>query len=329
MSLAITKAIIHSLNPEEQTPLLSKTTCKLNDELEAVVTKSLVEIEESIYSRKGSFIKQEYEDTESVQYMVESYKYGDSDAFIKLSQAIAYSFKEKMDELGNIASGDIIIVEYTLNARMCLGVIKLNHKKQLKHSYISDGGYISITTEDDTYATKTKEAISVDLASHEATIYSRVKLNYINSIFNVAAEHSKNQKLIILAHALQSVAEDEEGDSKIDRFNRRAKIATSIKKCAEFNECIIVADVAMRVFDDERLVAKVEDKMKELEVESEFEIDEKQIKKISTQRIVTAEGIEIYIPSSIIEDNALVEINEDVDGDTVVKIKSASTMIYI
>ncbi len=324
--IQINKAILHILDTNINTPVISEKEMDLDAEQREFLEKHLEKLLED-----PSFKPCELDETHMVvKSFIDDFL---GDGWIKASQEMAQKFFDTMYANPDIEPGDFLVCHFNTEGKDYIGMLKFNYKTSYIHSFYQDGGrpatgIIKQKTALANEKQKIEECVLINLMSNYMAIKEkRCQVNgemvhYISEVvFGASPEHSLKEKYQILDQTTKKIVKEYFNDD----IQKKSEIKNAIKETIEETGSIQIDQVADKVFKDNESMKenyKNEIKSKGFE-ENEIEVNEAIERRVyKKQKIKTEEGIEISIPSELLTDKDKIEFKVGHDGTMEIIIKS-------
>lgn len=327
MSITFKQTIIHTLDLQMGTPIISKEPLVLDDRTESFITRSIIKVVEDQGTCEAAFKGQQvglYPEDEPCN-IVKEWK---DNNFKHLSEILANKFFSYMTEYGTIASGDLIVTNYIMDGNMYVAVLKINFKDGVNaHWYDADNDTTRVIENKATYESKCIEAAIINLENEEIKLLDGTKSKYISLLLDVDTKMSVKEKLKAIDKVAAKVIE-EHYENPIKALNDlKANISESLARTNSIN----VAEVVEQTFGgDEEVLECCKDYLEEFGLNEEQPIQvtgSKLFSKYSNQKLKTDTGIEIKMPTHLCKDNDFFEMVNEPNGTITLKIKNVSQVL--
>lgn len=321
MSIRFNQVIIHSLQLDMGQPIISNKCLVLTDEIEAFVTKKISEVFDSADVHKCKF-----ESQVGLVPEVDLYKLittGSSSNFKKISILLANKFFNYMSNYNLIENGDLVVTELERNGEGFIGVLKLNHKKQYMNSI---GDSIKIIQGTNTYENKTKEAILINTETLDVIMLDNSKEKYLQMLLEVKSELSISQKLALVESITREVIQDHLENPTEAITTLKSNIAESIFESSQVPVSQVIRDT-FKEFEEvtNECISKLEDCG--IGDEPISISTPKLVNKYTNHRLKTNTGIEIKLPTDMMNNPNLIEMVTNPDGTISIVIKNIGQII--
>lgn len=325
--IRIEKAVLHILDPNVGTPVLSDRALPLDESVDFFIKhieKSLVdsEIKECVFDQ----------DDNPVRELIRNIN---QDNFISTTQQMASVLYDIMSSNVDIPPADVLFVVFRHENDRFLGIVKLNYKEAFTHSLASiDGATATNVIKYKTlYANETQkvdECVFINLNSHAVRIKEKkYEINgqkdyYLSNLFmkTQPARSYKEQYRLVEKSAEQIVKKYYTGDSL-----KQAEVKMAIKNNVDENLEIDIDDLSKAAFHDSpdmQTQYKQELTQKGF-LDKKIKINQQIYNELErNHRIITDIGIKMEIPSGLMKNRDRVEFIVNKDGTMSILIKNVN-----
>ncbi|WMJ78905.1 MULTISPECIES: nucleoid-associated protein [unclassified Sedimentibacter] len=330
MSVSITKAILHILDPSLGIPVLSENLMSFNDQMREYTEKHILKSYNDADLKKTKFVNQDGIFLKLVN------QYLKNDDFIKFSREVSEFFFKIIAENPDIKPCDLMFVQANVFNKDYIVILKLNYKK----------GYIHFTKQDDTTkniiieqpcslpatSQKIDEFIFVDLNSldvfvkeRKCQVYNEPSYYISKHILECKEEKPDKEKVKIITQATDKIIKEYYDDDML----MKSRVKNIIRENVEEKLNINIEEISEKAFKDEaaRKVYNEEIQMKGIR-EPEIKVNFNYANKIKTkQKFITDEGIEINIPYEMLSDKEKVEFITNTNGTISIMLKNIDNIV--
>lgn len=330
MSVSITKAILHILDPSLGIPVLSENIMSFNDQMREYTEKHILKSYNDADLKKTKFVNQDGIFLKLVN------EYLKNDDFIKLSREISEFFFKIIAENPDVRPCDLMFVQANIFNKDYIVILKLNYKK----------GYIHFTKQEDTTkniiieqpcslptaSQKIDEFIFVDLNSldvfvkeRKCQVYNEPSYYISKHILECKEEKPDKEKVKIITQATDKIIKEYYDDDML----MKSRVKNIIRENVEEKLNINIEEISEKAFKDEdaRKVYNEEIQMKGIR-EPEIKVNFNYANKIKTkQKLITDEGIEINIPYEMLSDKEKVEFITNTNGTISIMLKNIDNIV--
>lgn len=323
MSILFDQTIIHLLDLGHGVPIMSSKPLVLRDEIEAYITTYLTDLFDSHSVSHAIF-----EETSS---WAETIRAGIPD-FYTFSCELAGQFYAYMQTLENIPNGDLIVTKFKRDQIPYIAFFKLNYKEAYTHVVDQDGtGPVNQIIKHKTIfpetSSKIQEAAIINLETCEILLLDGHKEHYLHNLLGTTTSLSTKQKIKIVEQVITGAIE-ENFDNKLEALSF-AK--TNIAKSIDHTSTIRVNDVLDETFADHEPIKEACRAVFEEQGITEEAIEiphaEKVGKKYTSHKIKTNTGIELKLPTEMLNDPDKIEFINNVDGTLSIILKNIGSVI--
>ncbi len=330
MSVSITKAILHILDPSLGIPVLSENIMSFNDQMREYTEKHILKSYNDADLKKTKFVNQDGIFLKLVN------EYLKNDDFIKLSREVSEFFFKIIAENPDVRPCDLMFVQANIFNKDYIVILKLNYKK----------GYIHFTKQEDTTkniiieqpcslpaaSQKIDEFIFVDLNSldvfvkeRKCQVYNEPSYYISKHILECKEEKPDKEKVKIITQATDKIIKEYYDDDML----MKSRVKNIIRENVEEKLNINIEEISEKAFKDEdaRKVYNEEIQMKGIR-EPEIKVNFNYANKIKTkQKLITDEGIEINIPYEMLSDKEKVEFITNTNGTISIMLKNIDNIV--
>ncbi|MEL7647479.1 MAG: nucleoid-associated protein [Sedimentibacter sp.] len=330
MSVSISKAILHILDPSLGMPVLSENLMSFNDQMREYTEKHILKCYNDADLKKTRFISE----VGLFKGLVK--EYANTDDFMKFSRAITEFFFKLIAENPDVRPCDLLFVQANVFNKDYMIILKLNYKKGYIHFTKQEEGTKNIIIEQPcalpAASQKIDEFIFVDTNSMEVFVKEKKCQVYNEPCYYISKhllecreEKPDKEKVKIITQTTDKIIKEFYDDDIMMKTRVKNIIRENVEESLKFN----VEEISEQVFDDHEIKKAYteEIKMKGIK-EPEVKVNFNYANKIKTkQKIVTDEGIEINIPYEIISNKDKVEFINNPDGTISIVLKNIDSII--
>lgn len=330
MSVSISKAILHILDPSLGIPVLSENLMSFNDQMREYTEKHILKCYNDADLKKTKF-------SSEVGFFINSIRdYLNNDDFIKFSNEVSEFFFKLNAENPDIKPCDLLFTHANVFNKDYMIILKLNYKK----------GYIHFTKQEETTkniiieqpcalpgaSQRIDECIFVDLNSLDVFVKEKKCQVYNESCYYISKhllecreEKPDKEKVKIITQTTDKLIKEYYDD---DMF-MKSQVKNIIRENVEEKLNINIEEISEKVFKDNdvKQVYNEEIKMKGIK-EPEVKVNFNYANKIKTkQKFITDEGIEINIPYEMLSNKEKVEFITNTDGTISIMLKNIDNIV--
>lgn len=321
MSIIFKQVIMHTLDASLDRPLLSKQCLTLTDDTEAYITSYVVGLFEN-----HSMAKAVFEDSSP---WLEVIKSGIKD-FYSFSCDMAHQFFAYLQTFENIPSGDLIITQFERDAVPYVAFIKLNYKEAYTHAMdhsVESNQIIKHKSIFPESTSKIQEAAIINIEKMNILLLDTHKEKYVHTLLGCTAPLSTKQKINVVEKVITEAIE-ENFENKVEALSfAKSNLAKSI----ESTSSIMLDDVLHDTFGDhEELITSCMNSFEEKGItDSVIELPqaEKVGRKYTSHKIKTNTGIELKLPTQLLNDPDTIEFINNPDGTLSILLKNIGSVI--
>ena len=330
MSVSISRAILHILDPSLGVPVLSENLMSFNDQMREYTEKHILKCFNDADLKKTKFIN---EDGFFLKLIKE---YKSSDEFKKFTNEITELFFKLIAENPDIKPCDLLFLQANVFNKDYMVILKLNYKKGYIHFTKQEEGIKNIIIEQPcalpSATQKIDEFIFVDTNTLEVfvkekkcQVYNEPSYYISKYLLECKEEKPDREKVKIITQATDKIIKEYYDDDMMMKTKVKNIIRENVEDSLKFN----VEDISEQVFEDHEIkkVYNEEIKLKGIK-EPEVKVNFNFANKIKTkQKIVTDEGIEINIPYEMISNKEKVEFITNTNGTISIVLKNIDSII--
>ena len=330
MSVSISKAILHILDPSLGIPVLSENLMSFNDQMREYTEKHILKCYNDADLKKTKFASE-------VGFFINSIReYLNNDDFIKFSNEVSEFFFKLNAENPDIKPCDLLFTHANVFNKDYMIILKLNYKK----------GYIHFTKQEETTkniiieqpcalpgaSQRIDECIFVDLNSldvfvkeKKCQVYNEPCYYISKHLLECREEKPDKEKVKIITQTTDKLIKEYYDD---DMF-MKSQVKNIIRENVEEKLNINIEEISEKVFKDNdvKQVYNEEIKMKGIK-EPEVKVNFNYANKIKTkQKFITDEGIEINIPYEMLSNKEKVEFITNTDGTISIMLKNIDNIV--
>ena len=299
MEIIIHQAILHVLDTTMDAPVLSGGPMELTAEKNAYLQNHIEKLLASDDIRQcrplpDSAFKNELEHNQD---------------FVDLSCRIAGVLFDYMHAHTTIPGADLAVVDFTRDGAPWLGILKLNYKNGYTH--YTEGALVDLTD----YSMRLLEK-KYDIDGHKEFYLSTVVFQY------TTAQPEKKKLQAIQEAAVQAVQENYAETTHVE-----AQVAMMIANQAADNDNQVSIQQVRQQLEEEYPLAAVpfDDYVEKSDVldsaAQPVTVTPARIRRMESRSIRTANGIEVKIPTELLNEESEVEFLHDADGSVSLLIK--------
>ena len=326
MEIIIHQAILHVLDTTLDAPVLSGNSMELTAEKTAYLQNHIEKLLASDEIRQcrplpDSAFKNELEHNQD---------------FIDLSCRIAGVLFDYMHAHTTIPGADLAVVDFTRDGAPWLGILKLNYKNGYTHyTETVEGAPVNSIIQQraclPTQSGKVEEGALVNLTDYSMRLLEKKydidghKEFYLSSVvFQYTQAEPEKKKL----QAIQEAAAQAVKDAYEDEPHADAQVAMLIANQAADNDNQVSVEQVRQQLAEEYPLAAVpfDDYVEKSEVLEEaaapVTVTPARIRRMESRSIRTANGIEVKIPTELLNSDSELEFLHDPDGSVSLLIKN-------
>lgn len=321
MSIAFKHTIVHILDLAAGQQILSARNLALEDEIEAFITKHINSLFENNNVSKAMF-----KDESEVLELINTYT---EDKFYEVSCQLADKFYRYMANYELIPSGDLVVTSFERNEEKFLGIIKLNYKEEFTHHIENAevGGIAQIIKHKSIFSSKKlDEAIIISLETCDIWIIDNSKEKYLEHLLDIETNLSVKEKLAVVEQITNEVIEEHFANPIEAITTLKSNIAESIFESSS----VPITEVIKETFKEyEEICEECITKMEECGFANETITlsNPKEAKKYTSHKLKTNTGVEIKMPTDMIQNPNFIEFINNPDGTISIVIKNVGQII--
>ncbi|MGE4284178.1 MAG: nucleoid-associated protein [Clostridia bacterium] len=327
-NLNIEKLIVHILDSNIQTPVLSEQEHPLDDEINDFIEGHVSRILKDDNLKSASFIDEENRIKQLCTQIC-----SDKDSFSKCTTEIASTLYNIMLKNVDIPSADVIFCLFELDGYLNLAVMKLNYRHSFIH-YVqttNSGRINSIIKQKTTLPAenqKVDECAIINLTNLTIKLLEKKydidgeKLFYFSQIFlRCTTQISTNEKIKIFSKATEKFSKKYFEED----YTKPVEIKKAVAESIEETDTINVINLAENIFSKNpelkrEYIQEIENAgIRDKAIPVTERIAEKRFK---TQKIKTDTGIEINLPIEYYGNKEKIEFINNPDGTISIVIKN-------
>ena len=326
MEIIIHQAILHVLDTTMDAPVLSGSGMEMTAEKTAYFQYHIEKLLASDDIRQSRPLPDS-----AFRYELEQNK-----DFIDLSCRIAGVLFDYMHAHTTIPGADLAVVDFTRDGQPWLGILKLNYKNGYTHYTESvDGAPVNSIIQQraclPTQSGKVEEGALVNLTDYSMRLLEKKydidghKEFYLSSVvFQYTQAEPEKKKL----QAIQEAAAQAVKDAYEDEPHADAQVAMLIANQAADNDNQVSVEQVRQQLAEEYPLAAVpfDDYVEKSEVLEEaaapVTVTPARIRRMESRSIRTANGIEVKIPTELLNSDSELEFLHDPDGSVSLLIKN-------
>ncbi|MEG0799445.1 MAG: nucleoid-associated protein [Clostridium sp.] len=321
MSIAFKNTIVHILDLSAGHHILSARNLLLEDEIEAFITKHINNLFENNEVSKATF----KEDSDVLQTIS---PYSD-EKFHEISCSLADKFFNYMTNYDLIPSGDLIVSSFERNGENFLAIIKLNYKEEFTHHIENNdlGGTAQIIKHKSIFSSKKiDEAVIINIDTFDVWLLDKSKEKYLPLLLDIENHLSVKEKLAVVEQITNEVIEQHFANPIEAITTLKSNIAESIFESSS----VPITEVIKETFKEyEQVCEECMTKIEECGFKDETITlsNPKEAKKYSSHKLKTNTGIEIKLPTDMIQNPNFIEFINNPDGTISIMIKNVGQII--
>ena len=326
MEIIVHQAILHVLDTTLAAPVLSGSCMEMTAEKRAYLQYHIEKLLASDDIRQCRPLPDS-----AFRYELEQNK-----DFIDLSCRIAGVLFDYMHAHTTIPGADLAVVDFTRDGQPWLGILKLNYKNGYTHYTESvDGAPVNSIIQQraclPTQSGKVEEGALVDLTDYSMKLLEKKfdidghKEFYLSTVVfqYTTAEPEKKKLQAIQDAAVQAVQENYQDEPHVE-----AQVAMLIaNQAADNDNQVSIQQVRQQLAEEYPLAAvPFDDYVEKSEVLEEaaapVTVTPARIRRMESRSIRTANGIEVKIPTELLNSDSELEFLHDPDGSVSLLIKN-------
>ncbi|MGX7164795.1 nucleoid-associated protein [Enterococcus massiliensis] len=331
MDIYLKKAILHVVDREAGTPVLSQVELDLTTEyIREYLTKKIQKLS-TAQTKTGQLVAA----SSFVQLAMET-----KEQFVTGSEKLLQRWFEKYHESEDAPSADVFIVLYEQDAQPYLAFLKVNYGQAYTHYVEAEETGIAnkLIINRAILANKTQKAdegiavnlgdLSYELVEKKYT-FSGEKKNYFSTeVIETQPLPSLEENVKVIKRVAEKIGEKFETPKHDIAADVKEAVFSSIEETGQ----VAVQEVAQRVFKD-NITAQMAFQEEVLEKgvidQSPLLKDVKEIteKKYGKQKLKLSNGIELIVPLDVYRNRDLIEFINNPDGTISVTIKNVEDVI--
>ena len=321
----IERAIVHVLDKNGDTPLLTDTELELEPAITAFLTHHILK---SLSSEKNRKLK--LFNPSGIVYgnLMKLYE-EDEDNFVESSKAIAGWLFKCMQEHPVIPSADVIVCQFSTGGNRCLAVMKMDYQPSFVHDiqYTEEGFQVDLVSQEISLPSLSQrlnkaaffrkpdeddyDLVVVDqpLKAEDGSLLEYFQKTFIQASFVV--DHM--DKTRIVKDQMEKWVRNNMKDDMRNAIDVRADLESVFVNSGEINLSQLTEDIIDDVSKREKFIENLE--RKGVDTDEAFLIDKKWVaKKFKTKALKTDTGFTIRGPFESFHDNAKIEVQYNGDG---------------
>lgn len=323
MSIVFKQTIIHILDISHDIPILSASPITLTDDTEAYITSYLTDLFEN-----HSMSHAVFEETSAWLELLED---GLQD-FYGFSCNLANQFFAYMQTFPSILNGDLVITHFERDTIPYVAFFKLNYKEAYTHIVDQDiSGPVNQLIKHKTIfhdtVSKVQEAAIINLETLNLLLLDIHKEKYVHTLLGSTAPLSTKQKIKVVEKVITEAIE-ENFENKVEALSFAKN---NIAKSIDSTSSILLDEVLQETFGEhESLITACMNTFEEQGItEPAIEIPqaEKVGKKYTSHKIKTNTGIELKLPTQLLNDTDKIEFINNPDGTLSILLKNIGSVI--
>ena len=326
MELKLNQVVLHLLDPGASEPVLSDRAMDMDADLYEYYTATL----------ERAFASDEVKNCRFLPDSAFAAEMAQNNDFIDLSRRIAGVIFEQMLQYQAIPAGDLAVVDFTRDGAPWLGILKLNYKNGYTHYTESvDGAPVNSIIQQraclPTQSGKVEEGALVDLTDYSMKLLEKKfdidghKDFYLSTVvFQYTTAQPEKKKL----QAIQEAAVQAVQENYADQPHVEAQVAMLIANQAADNDNQVSIQQVRQQLEEEYPLAAVpfDDYVEKSDVleapEQPVTVTPARIRRMESRSIHTANGIEVKIPTELLNSDNEVEFLHSDDGSISLLIKN-------
>lgn len=326
--ILIYKAVIHTLNKENEYPVYSSFEIDHEEELTHEILRGYVEKLHGSQDMKWANFGEGSEFIKVIEALD-----GDLSLFMDVTKDLTYIMhKTIFDNAEVLPSCDMAYILFEMDEVMYLSAIKMNYKNLLirKLEPTRDGAIAALRNSNDLYLTKNskvEEGFIIHLKHLDIALLDKSynvkgeKVGYFKDlVFKLESGMSEKEKLKAFNQINKRIQEKFVGEDLTQKAFIKKTIADTIVE----EGSIDVEKVIENAFEDGQEVKSLfKEALRKANLDKEhIKVGERNIKKFDMQKIITSTGIEINIPVELYNNVEKLEIIPNNDGTMTMIIKN-------
>ncbi len=321
---SIERAIVHVLDKNSDTPLLTDSELELEPAITAFLSHHILK---SLSSEKNRKLKMF--NPSGVVYGSLLKVYEEEDAFVEASKSIAEWLFKCMQEHPLIPSADLIVCQFVTGGDRCIAVMKMDYQPSFVHDiqYTESGFQVDLVSQEISLPSMSQrlnkaaffkkpgediyDVVVVDtpVKAEDGSLLEYFQKTFIQAGFVV--DHM--DKTRIVRDQMEKWIRSNMKDDMRNAIGARQDVESVFVNSGELN----LARMTEEIIDDpdkrEKFIENME--RKGVDTDDSFTIDKKWVaKKFKTKAIKTDTGFTIRGPFETFHDNAKIEIQYNGDG---------------
>lgn len=323
MSIVFKETIIHILDIAHDIPILSASPITLTDDTEAYITSYLADLFDNHSVSHAVF--------EETSMWGELLKDGLQD-FYSFSCDLARQFFAYMQTFPSIASGDLVLTHFERDAIPYVAFFKLNYKESYTHTVDqNENGPINLLIKHKTIfhdtISKVQEAAIINLETLNLLLLDIHKERYVHTLLGSTSPLSTKQKIKVIEKVITEAIE-ENFENKVEALSFAKN---NLAKSIDSTSSILLDDVLQETFGEhESIITACKNTFEEQGItEPAIEIPkaEKVSKKYTSHKIKTSTGIELKLPTQLLNDTDKIEFINNPDGTLSILLKNIGSVV--
>ncbi len=320
----IQEAILHILGVPGGEPLLSDLLLPITPEVSELITSQVIRLHDGDDVKTCHFNKETSDFYHNLRDLTE-------ENFVAFTHNEAAAMFDLMSRNIKIPAGDLLFAICLIHHETYLAILKLGYKKGLLHLTRDNNGRQEnrLTEQVGTLPppkSKLSEAILIHLGDEQIRLVEKAceidgeKVNYLSELFLGCYTHmSEKSKLGVVRHAIDKL-NDKYYDGEVEK---QMKIRAALNTAMSEEGPTRIGELASALYPDSPEAAtgfleRVE--KTNLQTEALAPKEDSTVKSIGFMKLVSESGLEIKIPVEVYRDTNDLEITEETDGTTTIKI---------
>ena len=326
MEVKINQVVLHLLDPGASEPVLSDRAMDMDADLYEYYTATL----------ERAFASDEVKNCRFLPDSAFAAEMAQNQDFIDLSRRIAGVIFEQMLQYQAIPAGDLAVVDFTRDGAPWLGILKLNYKNGYTHyTETVEGAPVNSIIQQraclPTQSGKVEEGALVNLTDYSMRLLEKKydidghKEFYLSTVvFQYTTAQPEKKKL----QAIQEAAVQAVQENYTDQPHVEAQVAMMIANQAADNDNQVSVEQVRRQLEEDYPLAAVpfDDYVEKSDVldyaQQPVTVTPARIRRMESRSIHTANGIEVKIPTELLNEESEVEFLHDANGSVSLLIKN-------
>ncbi len=320
----IKKAILHVMDAQQETYIMSETELFVNLPLSEYFMKHLSKIQDNPNGQKGKLQKEHNMYTKMQQYEQKN--------FIQLSQTIGKQILQAYQEALRWEAMNVFFVEYEQDNRLFFAMLKCGNKEGFIREISETGNEI---IQNFTLLPNGSQAMDeffiIDI-ENKSVFFKEVKkyfdgretLLISEDVLGCTSLPSTKQSLKDIDEIVMQASRECESNP----LTQTLKMKQFLKSCVQSDQKVDVKDLVEVVYPkEEKFQSTLQNLIEERALPETIQLQKKAPIAMRKHKIKTDSGIEISVPLELLEAQDVVQINNNSDGSVSISLQHIGKLI--